>query len=921
MKFASRWTVLLGLVLAVPGRAASLSAGGDGVAIDAGTFGKFTLTWPQMELDGGGDRLKPVEKDAAGKQATLKYAGGSQVQVTIADDGGITYAFSNPPANLKSYRMDMLIDFSFHEGGTFTIGDGDAKPFPNGRPATPFLFQGNATNFKLTNFESRSVLFTVPAYSFQQLQDNREWNWSIFAWMVIVPFDRNNPKGTVTVREDSSEAKRVIVVDRFGQDAAMDFPGKIDSVEDLKADAATEDDYYASLNPPERDPFGGVPGSGQQLGLKKTGYFHVEQHDGRWYLVSPEGNATFHLGICGFGPGEDYTYIKGREQVYEWLPIYESEYQPAFHPDQYWSRDTFSFYIANQIRKYGQFDREANLKRMIHRVKQMGFNASGAFSGGSATYREVGFPYVSSLPLGQWNLGRQIEGLRGLFDPFDQETANKMAALFEQSVKPNANEPLLIGYFLDNEQAFEDIPRVIPTMTSGPCKSRLVQMLREKYPDIAAFNKAWGLQAPSFDALVGQGLAVTTQAASDDLHEYSGIFIEAYYKLIRETFDAVDPNHMLLGNRWQPGTANNEQLCRIAGKYCDLLSLNYYTYALDLDYLKRLNTWAGDKPWWLSEFYWTAPAECGLQGGKEVKTQTERGLAYRNYIEQAAASGIVVGTEWFTLIDQARTGRFFERYNGERANTGIFNVADRPYKDYVAEAAKANANADQIIVGKLKPFVWDDPRFQVSGTGPKTARIARAVGQIKLDGTRNGWPGDPPELVPSSRLVLGADAEGFDGSFRMCWDDQNLYLLCQVSDPTPMRNNKEGGSIWNGDAIELFIGHKDLETGGPLQFSDRQILLSAGQPANGQAGWAVNQPEQLIKQVFVQAAPDGKGYTLEVAIPFEQLGFTPKEGQRILFDLAIDDGTGEARQRQLMWSGGERNSGDRTSWGRALFQP
>ena len=37
-----------------------------------------------------------------------------------------------------------------------------------------------------------------------------------------------------------------------------------------------------------------------------------------------------------------------------------------------------------------------------------------------------------------------------------------MEAAFSGSVAADANEPLLIGYFLDNEQAFEDIPRIIP---------------------------------------------------------------------------------------------------------------------------------------------------------------------------------------------------------------------------------------------------------------------------------------------------------------------------------------------------------------------------------------------------------------------------------------------------------------------------
>ena len=96
---------------------------------------------------------------------------------------------------------------------------------------------------------------------------------------------------------------------------------------------------------------------------------------------------------------------------------------------------------------------------------------------------------------------------------------------------------------------------------------------------------------------------------------------------------------MLLGNRWQPVTANSEPLCRIAGKYCEMLSLNYYTYGVDKAFLKRLYDWSGGKPFMLSEFYWSAPEESGLQGGSAVKTQRERGLAYHNYVDQAASTG------------------------------------------------------------------------------------------------------------------------------------------------------------------------------------------------------------------------------------------------------------------------------------------
>ena len=43
-------------------------------------------------------------------------------------------------------------------------------------------------------------------------------------------------------------------------------------------------------------------------------------------------------------------------------PAYESEYKPAFSTEPYWSRDVFSFYVANVIRKYGRYDAEEHCR-------------------------------------------------------------------------------------------------------------------------------------------------------------------------------------------------------------------------------------------------------------------------------------------------------------------------------------------------------------------------------------------------------------------------------------------------------------------------------------------------------------------------------------------------------------------------------
>ncbi|MCC7490741.1 MAG: hypothetical protein IT204_00250 [Fimbriimonadaceae bacterium] len=908
-----RLAVLASLLLAPALPAAQLSFHDDGVRIDCGAMGAFTLTWPALQA--GNTSYKPVDKKIEGATATLRYEGGATV-VARLEAGRLLLRPSGLPAAVQHVRQEMLVAFDFADGGKWQIGDRSAA-FPAQQPATPHLYQGNETRTTLTDGQGRSLALTVPPYAYQQLTDNREWGWKIFAWFYHAPIANGQDAVISIVSADAGQT--VVVVDRWGQDAAKAFPGKVSADAELQADVAADAAYYGSLQAPARGPYGGLPGSGQTLGLQKTGYFHVEQTNGRWVLVDPDGDALFHRGICSFQPGEDYTFIKGRESQYAWLPPYDGEFRSAFHPEGYWSRDTFSFYLANTIRKYQQpYDLATLQARMIDRVRRLGWNATGAFSATSAAHRTARFPWVSSLPLSEWQLGRHIPGLRGVWDPFDPVTVAKVDEVLGTSLPANANEPLVIGYFLANEQAWEDLPRVIPQLKGAPAKLELVKQLRAKYPDIAAFNTAWGTAVGSFDDLAGTGLPVATKAAAADMVAYEERFLDAYYRTIRDTFRKYDPHHLLLGDRWQPRTANNETLARICGQYNDIISLNYYTYAIDPEFTGRLHRWSG-RPMLFSEFYWSSPSDTGLPGGNEVANQSERGLAYRTYVEGAAALGYVVGIEWFTLLDQARTGRFFERYTGEKGNTGIFSVTDRPYKGYLEHAVPANWASDAVLLGRQQPFVWDNPRFRPSGPSNKVYKVLRAPGPIKLDGSRNDFPGVPPELIPAARLVQGPDANGVEAAFWACWDDQHLYLLVHVTDPTPQRNDQTGANLWNGDGVEVFLGSEELAAGGPLKTSDRQLLLGAGPHQPPRAWWA-NAAAQAPVNLVVLPDAAGGGYSLEAAIPWTALGVTAKAALEMRFDLAIDDAEQPTiRRRQFVWNGTARNSGDRGGWGRAVL--
>lgn len=924
---------------AAPASAAksSVTATDKGIHIDGGLL-RFTLEYPQLQ---GADQKvihKLIEKQVSANSATLKYEGGTgagtgaggQIDLKI-NNGEVGMDFRNMPDDFPNYACLMLIDYGISNGGTWKVDDQAEQPFPTEKPAKPHLYQGHARKITFKGYDGRAVTLACPENAYFQLTDNREWGWKIFAFRFNAPFNKDNPAAQLKVSFGAGDTAAAIApqVDKFGQPTKKDYPGKVTSIDELKADVEADKAYYASFNPPKLDTYGGLPGSGEKLGLQKTGFFHVQKKGERWYLVDPEGNAFFHLAIGCFTPASA-TYVSGREQIYEWLPPHDGEFAGAWLKQD---RNSVDFHVVNEIRKYGQAasgaeDHTAWLDRMIYRVRQFGFNSGGPFTGGMEKQPAgAHFPYVAGLPLNEWDAGiKRIPGIRETWDPFDPKIVASIEKNF-QRIAASANDPLIIGRFIINEPLYEDIPKVVPTLNGKyACKCELVDNLKAKYATIADFNQAWKMQATTFEELVDKGLPVTTRAANADMQAYTAHFLDVMMNTVCTTARKYDPNHMIIGNRLQSGTINNEQLCRIFSKYLDVMSFNYYTYYLDKDFLQRIYGWTG-RPMFLSEFYWNSPSDSGLPGGvKDIGSQQERGLAYRNYVEQAASPslGFVCGIEWFTLVDQSVTGNWFSKYSGENGNTGFFSVADRPYKPMIAEMVKTNYGIYDVMSGQRPAYVFDDPRFNQKSAGQKTLKITRATGPITIDGGTKNWPGIPAETISGKRLVegttAGTGADGVEGSFKLCWDEKNLYVLANIVDPTPMQNSNPVDDIWRGDAVELFIGGENIDQGGALLFTDRQILLRGATSPDLPPLFVNRVTPQPTFPTVVIANVDGKGYTIEAAIPFSLLNITPAEGKAFRFDLSIDDSAdGKRRLRQLAWNGTNRNSGDRTNWGMAVL--
>lgn len=893
----------------------------EGAAIKAGTAGTFLLRYPTIK---GLEPNKPSNVTVQGGRATLEYAQGVTATVSLVDGRNVKVDLAGLPSSVQSARMDMRLPISFSQGGQYSIGGSAMQAFPAEKPDDPFLYRGSEDTLTVVHPTGPGFTLTLPSPRYQQLQDNREWNWTVFAWYFQHDLPSGGGNGTASFTVGIGDlpggpAKSEPVVDRFGQWVKAEFPIKVRSEEELLRDAEIDREYYGSLEPPATDPYGGIPGTWEKYGLKKTGFFHLAKVNGADVFVTPDGNAFFQLGVCGLSPLDEYTTVKGRESIYEWLPsANDPVFKTAWRPND---PGVFSFHLANHIRKTGQpYEPYAYASMWIDRLRKWGFNSGGAWAYTGANevatraIHDKRYPYVKFVSLGKI----PQTGIKGVWDVFAPGIEQTIDEAMGKQMAEDRDNPLIIGWFISNEPLIEDVPKIIPTLkaSESPSKQRLIERLREKYGTVAKANAAWGTSAASFEEMGEQPLAITTRQAADDMQAFFAEFLERRYSLVNNAFRKHNPNHLLMGDRWMPGTANNELLVRTAGKYLDVVSVNYYTYGIDRNLMDRIHAWSGNKPMLLSEYFFSSPQESGLHGGRVLETQALRGQAYRHYVEQAAALGYVVGVQWFQQIDQATTGRWFQQFNGEAANTGLVNVADRPYKDFLAEVMKTNYDVMSVVTKEREPFELDDPRFTFkAGGAKKMVTVYRMVNTAALDGSRNEWPAVPPYRIEPK------GSGDFEATFRVAWNDENLYLYIEVSDATPMLNTKDGPGIWDGDAVELFVGTDEPERAGTMMFSDRQVLIRGALAEGKEPAYYLNTQSQYPTRVFVAPQIDGKGYVIEAAIPFEALGFEPKVNQELLFDVAIDDGNGKGRVRQLVFNGTEQASKDRGVWGRAQLVP
>ncbi|KPK65070.1 MAG: hypothetical protein AMK73_03960, partial [Planctomycetes bacterium SM23_32] len=491
------------------------------------------------------------------------------------------------------------------------------------------------------------------------------------------------PGDTVTVEvvmqfAEADHDRFAPMIDPYGQCRYAEWPEKVGSDAELVADIAREDEELAGMPPPaDGDRFGGYRDAGWRE--EGAGFFRLVRRQGYWWLITPEGNPCFYLGVCGFpGPTWPATPVTGREHLFEWLPPDEEPWSGGTGWD-YWGDAERTRYVAfhsfNLIRKYGPDGwKEATGERGVRRLKAWGFSGVGKW-GGHAD--------LVSLPVLQ---RRGAPSLVRHPDVFDPEVRERFQQDLESQIAPRRDDPTVLGWSLGNEfdeiVTLDEVRDILRKPAATPAKRALLDYALEELHDgsLDALAAAWQMAASSRAALY----AAVPEPPPDDLEMLRRFYADRYYAFIYETVKSVDPNHLYLGFWITPGWWQNEADWGLIAPHCDAIGYDRYSASYDDEMLRRLKAQT-DKPVLCGEFsfppFHDGMRAFGRYGAVHAADEEEAARLYDRWVRAAAADPYCVGLAWFTYHDQPITGRGPGRGNevviGEHFAFGLVTETDR----------------------------------------------------------------------------------------------------------------------------------------------------------------------------------------------------------------------------------------------------
>ena len=412
---------------------------------------------------------------------------------------------------------------------------------------------------------------------------------------------------------------------------------------------------------------------------ERTGFFHTQRIDGRWWLVTPDGHGFFGVGIS--------------------------------HPITSMSEGAITFaYDGSQ---------EEWMRDGIRKMRELGFNCvwSGPYSLerirfgnidadlADRVYRKAKIPYAIHVPL----IKHQVELKPGEKRPdvFSAEYRRYVGEEVAKRVAPNRDNPWILGYYYGYGAFMREdlwINQTLSYEPGSPGRERLLDVLEQRYHgNIAKLNTAYRTSFVSFSELrkegslayprwisaVKAGSPLPAHAASSDVladaEALLGEIVEQLHRVAHAEIRKHDSNHLVLGSYVKHTTYTKGIWKRIA-PYIDALGPQDLS---DVNPIKP-SVEATGVPAILSDQEFGNVYPLALQGKTgapgAVPDHVDRRVLYDLLAGRIARDPDFIGVSFCAVLyDQSHWRRAYDR-----GQPGFFDIDGEPNLNLVETVRNAN---------------------------------------------------------------------------------------------------------------------------------------------------------------------------------------------------------------------------------------
>ncbi len=451
---------------------------------------------------------------------------------------------------------------------------------------------------------------------------------------------------------------------------------------------------------------------------EKTGYFHVEKQDGRWWLITPEGHGFFGIGIS--------------------------------HPSSSFSKGAVNFAYNG--------DQAAFFKDGVKKVKDLGYNCAwgGPYSQeriregfidpeiGVKVYKEADFPYALHVPI----IKHMVELKPGETRPdvFSKEFKLFVTELVNETVAENKENSWLLGYYYGYGSFMVDkawVNETINREAESPGRTHLLKILEHRYnSDIDKYNSIYQTSYKSFKEMEKNGKVnykISYRFEKDpvkkaDLKALLTEIIIQFYKVGHDEIRKVDPNHMILGTYPKHFTFDLAIWEKIT-PYIDILAPQ------DISDVNPINeiVEATGLPAFFSDQEYGNVFPLSLQGTKVggVPDYIDRRVYYDLIFRRIMSDPDIVGASLCAcLFDNSHWVQAYDR-----GQPGFYTIDGEPRLDLCETISEVNALLPELVLNPKR-------EAEIKQMHAELLEL-RAAYNLVMQKRREFLPSNPPYIKPA----------------------------------------------------------------------------------------------------------------------------------------------------------------------------